>query len=136
VERDPPAGLLEEAGLVVLESLPDRQARMWLIDWDGTLGVLRRLDPAPDWAPGADLAADTGWVHGFLGRLASCGFPAPRPLPAFGQRSWTVTTAGAWEVVSFIPGDVVGRAARPPMEAIGALLARYHAAACQARVTS
>jgi len=121
--------------LMVLERLPDRQARMWLVDRDGTLGVLRRLDPAPDWAAGADLAADTAWVHGFLSQLTSQGFPAPRPLPAFGQRSWTVTTAGAWEVVSFVPGDVVGWAARPPMEAIGALLARYHAAACQAQVT-
>jgi hypothetical protein len=50
VERDLPAGLLQDAGLVLLESLPDRLARLWLVDWNGTLGVLRRLDPAPDWA--------------------------------------------------------------------------------------
>jgi Ser/Thr protein kinase RdoA (MazF antagonist) len=137
VERDPPAGLLEEAGLVVVpEGLPAGQARMWLVDWDGTHGVLRRLDPAPAAQSGADLAADTAWVHGFLGRLADHGFPAPRPLPVFGQRSWTVTGAAVWEVVSFVPGRAVGWASRPPMEAIGALLARYHAAACQVQVAS
>jgi Ser/Thr protein kinase RdoA (MazF antagonist) len=53
----------------------------------------------------------------------------------FGQRSWTVTGAGVWEVVSFVPGHVVGWASRVPMEAVGALLARYHAAACQVPVT-
>jgi Ser/Thr protein kinase RdoA (MazF antagonist) len=60
---------------------------MWLVEWDGILGVLRRLDPAPDWAATADQAADTAWLHGFLGRLADNGFPAPQPLPAFGQQS-------------------------------------------------
>ncbi len=109
---------------------------MWLVDWDGTPGVLRRLDPAPGWAPDADLAADAGWVHGFLSRLVGHGFPAPRPLPVFGQRSWAVTGAGVWEVVSFVPGDVVGWTSRVPMEAVGALLARYHAAAGQVRVAS
>ena len=136
MQRDLPAGLLEQAGLVALERLPARETCMWLVDWDGTLGVLRRLDPAPGWAADADLAADAGWVHGFLSQLAGHGFAAPRPLPVFGQRSWTVTGAGVWEVVSFVPGDVVGWASRVPMEAVGALLARYHAAACQVRMAS
>lgn len=136
MQRDLPVGLLEQAGLVAVEQLPARETCMWLVDWDGTLGVLRRLDPAPGWAADADLAADAGWVHGFLSQLAGHGFPAPRPLPVFGQRSWTVTGAGVWEVVSFVPGDVVGWVSPVPMEAVGALLARYHAAACQVRVTS
>lgn len=136
MQRDLPAGLLEQAGLVALERLPAREAGMWLVDCDGTLGVLRRLDPAPGWAADADLAADAGWVHGFLSRLAGHGFPVPRPLPVFGQRSWTVTGTGIWEVVSFVPGDVVGWASQVPMEAVGALLARYHAAACQVPVVS
>jgi hypothetical protein len=59
VGRDLPVGLLHDAGLGVLEDLPDRLGRMWLADWNGTLAVLRRLDPAPGWAAGADLAADT-----------------------------------------------------------------------------
>lgn len=135
MQRDLPAGLLEEAGLVAVERLPARETRMWLVDWGGTLGVLRRLDPAPGWAEDADLAADAEWVHGFLSRLACHEFPAPRPLPVFGQRSWTVTGAGVWEVVSFVPGDVAG-VSRVPMEAVGALLARYHAAAGQVRMSS
>jgi Ser/Thr protein kinase RdoA (MazF antagonist) len=136
VQHDLPAGLLEQAGLAAVERLPARETCMWLVDWDGTLGVLRRLDPAPGWAADADLAADAGWVHGFLSQLAGHGFAAPRPLPVFGQRSWTVTGTGVWEVVSFVPGHVVGWAFRVPMEAVGALLARYHAAARQVRMAS
>jgi Ser/Thr protein kinase RdoA (MazF antagonist) len=136
VQDGVPSALLKQAGLVALERLPARQGCMWLVDWDGTLGVLRRLDPAPGWAADADLAADAGWVHGFLRRLAGNGFAAPRPLPVFGHRSWTVTGPGAWEVVSFVPGDVAGSAAGVAMEAVGALLARYHAAACQVRMAS
>ena len=103
---------------------------MWLTGWGGTLGVLRRLDPAPDWAaPGASLAEDTAWVHAFLGRLDSQDFAAPHPLPAFGGQSWTTTASGTWELVSYLPGEVIGPASQPPMEAAGALLARYHQAA-------
>ena len=105
---------------------------MWLVDCGGTLGVLRRLE-RPDWAADADLAADVEWVHGFLRQLAAGDFAAPRPLPVFGKRSWTETDTGAWEVVSFVPGEVMG-SADAPMESVGALLARYHAAACQVPV--
>jgi homoserine kinase type II len=136
VQHGVPARLLEQAGLVALERLPARQAGMWLVDWHGTLGVLRRLDPPPGWAADADLAADAGWVHGFLYQLAGGDFAAPRPLPVFGQRSWTVTGRGVWEVVSFIAGEVVGSGSREPMDAVGALLARYHGAACRVRVAS
>jgi len=135
VEGDPPAGMLAQAGLALVpDGLPAGRPGLWLADWDGTLGVLRRLDPAPDWAAKADLAADSAWLHGFLGRLADGGFPAPRPLPAFGQRSWTVTGTAAWELVSFVPGRAVGSASGAPMEAIGALLGRYHLAAGQVPV--
>jgi len=107
---------------------------MWLVDWNGTLGVLRRLDPPPGWAADADLAADAGWVHGFLDQLAGDDFAAPRPLPVFGQRSWTVTGRGVWEVVFFIAGEVVGSGSGEPMDAVSALLARYHGAACRVRM--
>ena len=116
MEGDPPAGMLAQAGLALVpDGLPAGRPGLWLADWDGTLGVLRRLDPAPDWAAKADLAADSAWLHGFLGRLADGGFPAPRPLPAFGQRSWTVTGTAAWELVSFVPGRAVGSASGAPM---------------------
>lgn len=134
MRHEPPAGLLHDAGLVILEALPDRLAQLWLVRWGGTLGVLRRLDPAPDWgAAGASLAADTAWLHSFLGRLDGQDFAAPQPLPAFGGHSWTVTAAGTWELVSYLPGQVIGSAPRPPMEATGALLARYHEAAFAVR---
>jgi homoserine kinase type II len=129
-----PAGLLKQAGLVILQRLPARQDCLWLVDCGGALGVLRRLDP-PDWAANADVAADVEWVHGFLRQLAAADFAAPRPLPVFGQRSWTETGAGVWEVVSFVPGEVVGSAG-VPMEAVGGLLARYHSAACQVPVAT
>lgn len=129
-----PARLLRHGRLVALQRLPARQDCLWLVDCDGTLGVLRRLD-RPDWAADADMAADVEWVHGFLRQLAAGDFAAPRPLPVFGKRSWTETGTGAWEVVSFVPGEVVG-SADAPMEAVGALLARYHAAACQVPVAS
>lgn len=133
MERDPPAGLLQDSGLAILERLPDRMAQMWLVDWDGSPGVLRRLDPAPDWAAGASLAADTAWVHAFLGRLYGQDFAAPQPLPAFGGQSWIAASTGTWELLSYLPGTAVGCTPQPPMEAIGALLARYHAAAFQAQ---
>jgi Ser/Thr protein kinase RdoA (MazF antagonist) len=133
VRPDPPAGLLHDAGLVVLEPLPDRLAQMWLARWGGTLGVLHRVDPAPGWAAaGTSLAADIAWVHAFLGQLDGQDFGAPQPLPAFSGQSWTVTASGTWELVSYLPGEVIGSASQPPMEAIGALLARYHQAAFQA----
>ncbi len=47
-----------------------------------------------------------------------------------------MTGPEAWEVVSFVPGDVAGSAAGVAIEAVGALLARYHAAACQVLMTS
>jgi Ser/Thr protein kinase RdoA (MazF antagonist) len=42
-----------------------------------------------------------------------------------------VADGALWEIVSFLPGQVVGWADEPPMTEIGALLARYHATARQ-----
>jgi len=106
-----------------------REGRAWLAGRQGTRGVLRRL-PAPA-AAAADLTEDVTWLHGFLARLAGAGFPSPRPLPCFDGRSWTIAGGWLWEIVSFLPGRAVGWAAVPPMEEIGALLGRYHAAARQ-----
>jgi len=74
------------------------------------------------------------WLHAFLSRLTALGFPAPRPLPAFADESWTIAGGGLWELVSFLPGSAVGWSPRPPMEEVGALLARYHAIAEQIRM--
>jgi len=71
------------------------------------------------------------WLHAFLTRLAGGGFPSPRPLPAFAGTSWTTAGGTLCETISFLPGRAVGWADEPPMEEIGALLGRYHAAAGQ-----
>jgi Ser/Thr protein kinase RdoA (MazF antagonist) len=124
--NDPPAAILREAGLAtLLGEICPREGRAWRVDWHGTPGVLREV-PAPNPDP---LIDDVTWRHAFLARLAGLGFPAPRPLPCFGARSWTARPGVLWEAVSFLPGQAVGWAAEPPMEEIGALLARYHAAA-------
>jgi hypothetical protein len=129
--------MLRDAGLVVLPGeVRPREGRAWLVGWQGTCGVLRRL-PVP--ARGVSVAAvtdDVTWLHSFLARLAGLGFPSPRPLPCFGGMSWTRADGILWEVVSFLPGQAVGWAAEPPMEEIGALLARYHATVRQIEVTS
>jgi Ser/Thr protein kinase RdoA (MazF antagonist) len=119
----PPSGLLHEAGLVVLPgTIRPREGRAWLVDWQGTRAVLRQTAGL---LPGT--TADVAWLHAFLARLADLGFCSPRPLPCFRGRSWAMADGMLWEVVSFRPGRAVGWAARPTMEEIGALLARYHA---------
>lgn len=131
----PPARFLRKAGLVVLpEEIRPRKGRAWLVAWQGTRGVLRRL--AVPAATAADLAEDVTWLHGFMTRLGRLGFPSPRPLPCFGGTSWIITQGSLWEIVSFMPGHAVGWAAVPPMEEIGALLGRYHVAVQQIQVTS
>jgi homoserine kinase type II len=127
---DPPGWLLEQAGLAVLPTpLRPREGRAWLVESEHALGVLRQV-PVPASHGGLRHAtADVAWLHGFLARLAATGFPAPRPIPAFGGRSWTVSGGSCWQLVTFLPGQVVGWAPQPAMAEIGAHLARYHAAA-------
>jgi Ser/Thr protein kinase RdoA (MazF antagonist) len=80
--------------------------------------------------------AEVMWRHAFLARLAGLRFGSPCPLPCFEGRSWTIADGVLWEIVSFLPGRVVGWAAAPPMEEVGALLARYHATVRRIEVTS
>jgi len=125
--------MLREAGLAVLPGqIRPREGRAWLVDWHGTPGVLRQV---PALTPGA-VVDDVVWRHAFLARLAGLGFPAPRPLACFDGRSWAAGRDTVWELVSFMPGQAVGWAAEPPLEEIGALLARYHAAARRVSVAS
>ena len=133
----PPAAILRDAGIAMLPegmlpvAMRPREGRAWLVDWQGTRAVLRQL-PA---SSASDLQEDVCWLHGFLTSLAALGFCSPWPLPCFGGRSWTTGADGlVYEIVSYLPGDTVGWAAVPPMEEIGALLGRYHAAARQVRV--
>jgi Ser/Thr protein kinase RdoA (MazF antagonist) len=124
------ADFLREAGIAVMPGLvPARGARAWLAGWHGERGVLRaRPVPAGETARGR-LLDDVAWLHLFLARLGRQDFPAPHPLPAFAGQSWTVARGQLWELVTFIPGHEVGWDGEPRLDQIGALLARYHAAA-------
>ncbi len=128
VDNDrPPGRILRDGALKVLPGvIRPGEGRTWLVDWQGTPGVLRQ-----DSMSLARLMADVTWLHAFMTRLAGTGFPSRRPLPAFDGKSWATALGLFWEVVSFLPGWAVGWAREPPMEEIGALLARYHAAATQ-----
>ena len=123
----PPVPILQRGGLKALPGeIRPREGRAWLVDWQGTRGILRR-SAAPAGATSlARLTEDVTWLHVFLTRLAGLGFPSPRPLPSFDGQSWTMTDGMLWEAVSFLPGQAVGWAAEPSMEEIGALLGRYH----------
>ena len=84
--------------------------------------------------PAHRTAQDVAWEHVFLARLAATGFPAPRPLDAFGGRSWMVAEGTVWGLVSFLEGRVLDWAPRPDIREVGALLARYHAASARVRM--
>lgn len=43
--------------------------------------------------------------------------------------SWTVCDGAVWELVTYLPGEVVGWRSRPSLAEVGHLLARYHDAA-------
>lgn len=125
----PPAALPLTAAPRVLAALPGpREGRAWLVEWRRQRGLLRQ-SPAPTDAGGvARTSKDVGWLHGFLARLAVTGFAAPEPLPAFGGRSWAIGGGSLWQLLTFLPGEVVGWAAAPPMTEIGILMAHYHQA--------
>ena len=123
----PPVPILQRGGLKILPGeIRPREGRAWLVDWQGTRGILRQSAVPADAASLARLTEDVTWLHAFLTRLAGLGFPSPRPLPSFDGESWTLTDGMLWEAVSFLPGRAVGWAAEPSMEEIGALLGRYH----------
>jgi Ser/Thr protein kinase RdoA (MazF antagonist) len=123
----PPASLLADAGLAVLATPPQpRDGHAWLVEWRQERGLLRQTVLADSDAE--RMTGDIAWLHGFLSSLASTGFPAPRPLPAFGGRSWTTRAGSLWQLATFLPGNVVGWSPAPSLTDIGALLGRYHVA--------
>jgi hypothetical protein len=103
----PPASILRDAGLVILcGEIRPREGRAWLVGWQGTRGVLRRLPVAL--VSAADLIEGVTWLCGFMTRLAGLGFPSPLPLPCFDGESWMLADGALWEIVSFLPGHAVG----------------------------
>jgi Ser/Thr protein kinase RdoA (MazF antagonist) len=137
VESMPGPDLLREAGLSLAGgTIPVRVGRAWLADWRDSRGILRCQPAGDDAAERARLAAEAAWLHGFLRDLTGRGFPAPRPLPAFAGRSWTIARGQLWELVSWIPGREVGWQDEPPLAQIGALLARYHSTSAAIEVAA
>jgi hypothetical protein len=125
-----PEHLMRDAGLdVTAVAVPVREGRAWLANWRGVRGVLRGRSVSASAADPVGMVEDVAWLHSFLAAFAGSAFPAPRPLPAFGGRSWALDGGQLWELVSFKPGREIGWRSEPSMGQIGALLARYHAAA-------
>ncbi|MGH3304372.1 MAG: phosphotransferase enzyme family protein [Streptosporangiaceae bacterium] len=129
MHSQPPAPLLPDAELAVLAKPPrSREGRAWLVDWQHEQGLLRQTVLAADVDAVERTTDDVTWLHGLLTGLAPTGFPAPRPLPAFAGRSWTIGAGSLWQLVTYLPGQVVGWSAAPSMAQIGALMGRYHVA--------
>ncbi len=112
--------MLDLLGGVRIELL-DPRGQPWLVRGDNWTGVLR----AAALASGVEHVA---WLHRFLARLAETEFPAPRPLAVLDGASIVVVEDAVWEMVSFLPGQLLNWNCRVPLGSAGALLARFHQA--------
>jgi Ser/Thr protein kinase RdoA (MazF antagonist) len=122
----PPAGVSDLLGQAPRRIQPlDPRGQPWLVvGADGAPAVLRRFPPGP-YPPATSLPHVT-WLHRFLDRLATHGFPAPRPLPLLGGVSIASIDGALWETVSFLPGQPLGWNPCVPLASAGALLAHLH----------
>jgi Ser/Thr protein kinase RdoA (MazF antagonist) len=131
-----PHQLLHDASLGIrTDRIRTREGRAILVDWHGTRAILRSVPSPVGGPPGLSLLDDLRWLHAFLARLTARGFPAPEPIPAFAGCSWAIADGVLWELVSFLPGAAVRWSPLPPMEELGALLARYHATVREIEMT-
>src|ERR1700738_850341 len=75
----PPPAVLELLGQKQFHVEPlDSRGEPWLLQTEDWMAVLRRFPPQR-YPPEANVA-HVAWLHRFLDRLATTGFPAPRPL--------------------------------------------------------
>lgn len=112
--------------------MPARESRLWLVRHADGLGVLRRLDPdlypvSADW-----VESDLGWLHGYLAQLHAAqlnavSLPTP-PLPVFDGVAWQRSQDAWWELVTYLPGEVIGWRPRPSLAAVGEVMAALHLA--------
>jgi Ser/Thr protein kinase RdoA (MazF antagonist) len=107
-------------------TLPARESLAWLVRRGDELAVLRRFDPVRWPAEDSDVHGEVAWLHDFLSQLASTRFPAPRPLQIDGEHSWTVYQDAVWELMSYLPGEVLGWRGEASLAEMGALMARFH----------
>ena len=116
-----PGEVLESARIdPATVSVLDSRIPNWRVLVADQPGVLKR-----DWHLDE---SDIAWEHTFLSRLATTGFPAPRPIPAFAGRSWLRLGGALWTLVSFQPGHVLGWEERPDLGEVGRFIAHYHEA--------
>jgi Ser/Thr protein kinase RdoA (MazF antagonist) len=124
-----PAGL-SQLGLDVrgAQRLAGR-TEVWRISHRGVDLVLRRNDAVAACVPQPALLESVAWVHEQLSRLHSMGVAVPQPVAVLNGSSIAAVGCEVWEAVSYLPGQVVGWAARPTMVELGAFMARFHDAA-------
>jgi hypothetical protein len=83
----PPREVLEPLGRRRIQVDPlDSRGEPWLLQTDDWVAVLRRF-PSRRYPPEANFA-HVAWLHRFLDRLATTGFPASRAavVPLFSSR--------------------------------------------------
>jgi len=99
----------------------DPRGHPWLIETRDGPAVLRVVSASVG-------LAHVRWLHRFLERLATTGFPAPRPLPLLAGRSQARVDGMIWATLSYLPGRMAGWDPRVSLASAGALLARFHQA--------
>jgi Ser/Thr protein kinase RdoA (MazF antagonist) len=120
-----PPAVLELLGQRHIHVVPlDSRGEPWLLQTEDWQAVLRRFHPRR-YPPEANVA-HVAWLHRFLDRLATTGFPAPRPLRVLNEASMAVVDGAIWEVLSYVPGRALMWDPAVPVESAGALLARFH----------
>jgi Ser/Thr protein kinase RdoA (MazF antagonist) len=123
----PPPAVLELLGQKQFHVEPlDSRGEPWLVETEGWRAVLRRFPPRR-YPPEANFA-HVAWLHRFLDRLATTGFPAPRPLRVLNDDSMAIVDGAIWEVLSYVPGRALMWDPAVPVESAGSLLARFHRA--------
>jgi Ser/Thr protein kinase RdoA (MazF antagonist) len=123
----PPQAVLDliDAAQVHWEPL-DPRGRPWLVSTPRWQAVLRS---------GPMSYANAAWLHRFLALLAQTGMPAPAPLPILAGHSLAKLDGVVWQALTFVPGRPVGWDATVALEAVGALLARFHLASLRVSPT-
>jgi len=121
--------------LALLPSPPQRVAPLdergqpWLVQYGSSNAVLRRYPPER-YPPAASLN-HVRWLHDFLRGLASTGFPAPLPVNDLAGVSLMVVGGAIWELLTYLPGRVLGWCRRDALWQTGDIIARFHAASEQ-----
>jgi Ser/Thr protein kinase RdoA (MazF antagonist) len=111
--------ILEDAGIHARTPQPLGPRRnVWLVDVHGTPAVLRLVTHVG--------LESIRWEQEFLHALTMRGFPAPRPITAFGGYSWVETNGAVWKLNEYLKGEPLGWRAQPSLQEVGRFIAHYH----------